>query len=59
MVRSYYRNGVKADGVWQYSLALCIEEFPEEFSSGIYAVSTNFKHLLKEFPRNWICGTKT
>jgi hypothetical protein len=27
--------------------------------SGIYAVSTNFKHFLKEFPRKWICGMKT
>jgi hypothetical protein len=29
MVMSYFRNGVKIDGVWQYSLALCMEEFGE------------------------------
>jgi hypothetical protein len=63
MVISYFRNGVKIDGVWQYSLALCMEEFGEEFPDiavkYIYAVSTNIKHFLKEFSRKWICGTKT
>jgi hypothetical protein len=60
MVISYFRNGVKIDGVWQYSLALCMEEFGEEFPDiavkYIYAVSTNIKHFLKEFSRKW---TKT
>jgi hypothetical protein len=32
MVMSYFRNGVKIDGVWQYSLALCMEEFGKEFT---------------------------
>ncbi|CAH1366275.1 unnamed protein product [Tenebrio molitor] len=46
--------------VWQYSLALYMKErrIPRH-CSGIYAVSTNFKHLLKKIPRKWICGTKT
>ncbi|KAJ3644104.1 hypothetical protein Zmor_026777 [Zophobas morio] len=31
MVMSYYRNGVKEEGTWQYSIGLCMEEFREEF----------------------------
>jgi hypothetical protein len=62
MVMSYFRNGVKIDGVWQYSLALCIEEFGEEFPD-IAVEYAQFRQTLnislKEFPRKWICGMKT
>jgi hypothetical protein len=55
MVISYFLNSVKIDGVWQYSLALCMEEFGEEFPDiaveYTYAVSTNFKQILKEFSK--------
>ena len=31
LVQSYYRNGVKVDGKWTYSLQDCMEEFRIEF----------------------------
>jgi hypothetical protein len=61
MVMSYFRNGVKIDGVWQYSLALCMEEFGEEFPD-IAVEYTQFRQTLnislKNFQENGSVGRK-
>jgi hypothetical protein len=61
MVISYFRNGVKIDGVWQYSLALCMEEFGEEFPD-IAVEYTQFRQTLnislKNFQENGSVGRK-
>lgn len=31
MIESYFRNGRKVDGEWQYSIQSCLEEFQEQF----------------------------
>jgi hypothetical protein len=52
MVMSYFRNGVKIDGVWQYSLALCMEEFGEEFPD-IAVEYTQFRQTLNICLKNF------
>jgi hypothetical protein len=52
MVISYFRNGVKIDGVWQYFLALCMEEFGEEFPD-IAVEYTQFRQTLNISLKNF------
>jgi hypothetical protein len=52
MVMTYFRNGVKIDGVWQYSLALCMEEFGEEFPD-IAVKYTQFRQTLNISLKNF------
>jgi hypothetical protein len=52
MVISSFRNGMKIDGVWQYSLALCMEEFVEEFPD-IAVEYTQFRQTLNISLKNF------
>ncbi|RZB39575.1 hypothetical protein BDFB_014688 [Asbolus verrucosus] len=39
MIESYFRNGRKVEGEWQYSVSDCLEEFRNEFLN--FAVDEN------------------
>lgn len=45
MVESYFRNGSKIDGQWQYSLQDCLEEFRNEFPNFIFDYDS-FRHTV-------------
>ncbi|KAJ3666170.1 hypothetical protein Zmor_001623 [Zophobas morio] len=52
MVISYYRNGVKEDGTWQFLIGLCMEKFREEFPD--FAVEyTQFRQTLNVSLKNF------
>ncbi|RZC32279.1 hypothetical protein BDFB_014716, partial [Asbolus verrucosus] len=36
MVEAYLRNGRKVEGVWEYSISACIEEFRTEFPEMLF-----------------------
>ncbi|KAL1516429.1 hypothetical protein ABEB36_000347 [Hypothenemus hampei] len=46
MLESYFRNGNKINGVWTYSLQLCMEEFRIEFPN-VTLDYTQFRQSLK------------
>ncbi|RZC32120.1 hypothetical protein BDFB_011794, partial [Asbolus verrucosus] len=52
MLEAYFRNGTKNDGVWQYSIGACYEEFREEFPQEVFDYE-KFRQTLHRCLNNW------